>query len=163
MGRIHKKYYSANATFLSDEVIREIKGSIGVVPDAINTMAKKYHISHSRVVDYIENREREQQMNSRSRIEGDVFYIESQHQNSTPDQYSKKKRSSSKLIHSSHSTSNNGEKISGGGINNIPNTDIVAQIERERKRKDKNLTNCTRIKSTTLTCQNYFRIGKIYY
>src|SRR6185369_13873002 len=140
MGRIHKKYYSANATFLSDEVIREIKGSIGVVPDAINTMAKKYHISHSRVVDYIENREREQQMNSRSRIEGDVFYIESQHQNSTPDRYSKKKRSSSKLIHSPHSSSNNGEKmekISGGGINNIPNTDIEAQIEREIKRKDK--------------------------
>jgi len=152
MGRIHKKYYSANATFLSDEAIREIKGSIGVVPDAINTMAKKYHISHSRVVDYIENREREQQMNSRSRIERDVFYIESQHQNSTPDRYSKKKRSSSKLIHSPHSSSNNGEKmdkISGGGINNIPNTDIEAQIEREIKRKDKNLANSTRIKSLT--------------
>ncbi|CAG8570053.1 3133_t:CDS:2 [Cetraspora pellucida] len=28
MGRIYKKYYSANATFLLDEVIQEIKGSI---------------------------------------------------------------------------------------------------------------------------------------
>ncbi|CAG8769108.1 15780_t:CDS:1, partial [Racocetra fulgida] len=69
MGRIHKKYYSANATFLSDEAIQEIKGSIGIIPDAINTMAKKYRISHSRVVDYIENRERQQQINSRLRIE----------------------------------------------------------------------------------------------
>ncbi|CAJ0900579.1 8467_t:CDS:2 [Entrophospora sp. SA101] len=31
MGRIHKKYYSANATFLSDEAIQEIKGSPVVV------------------------------------------------------------------------------------------------------------------------------------
>ncbi|CAJ0912078.1 4646_t:CDS:2 [Entrophospora sp. SA101] len=41
------------------------------------------------------------------------------------------------------------EKISGGGMNNIPNTDIVAQIEREIKRKDKNLANTARIMSTT--------------
>ncbi|CAJ0850994.1 14308_t:CDS:2, partial [Entrophospora sp. SA101] len=39
------------------------------------------------------------------------------------------------------------EKISEGGINNIPNTDIVAQIEREIKRKDKNLASSARIKS----------------
>ncbi|CAG8808771.1 22406_t:CDS:1, partial [Gigaspora margarita] len=57
MGHIHKKYYSTNATFHSDKAIQEIKESIGVVPDAINTMAKKYRISHSRIVDYIENRE----------------------------------------------------------------------------------------------------------
>ncbi|CAG8729307.1 4183_t:CDS:1, partial [Cetraspora pellucida] len=57
MGCIHKKYYSANATFLSDETIQEIKGSIDIISDAINTMAKKYRISHSCVVDYIENRE----------------------------------------------------------------------------------------------------------
>ncbi|CAG8668763.1 20901_t:CDS:2 [Gigaspora rosea] len=73
MGRIHKKYYSANATFLSDEAIQEIKGSIGIIPDAINTIAKKYHISHSRVIDYIENRERRQQINSRLRIESEVL------------------------------------------------------------------------------------------
>ncbi|CAG8663174.1 562_t:CDS:2 [Cetraspora pellucida] len=30
MGRIYKKYYSANATFLLDEVIQEIKGSIEI-------------------------------------------------------------------------------------------------------------------------------------
>ncbi|CAH1769753.1 6553_t:CDS:1 [Entrophospora sp. SA101] len=41
------------------------------------------------------------------------------------------------------------EKISGGGINNISNTDIVAQIEREIKRKDKNLASSARIMSTT--------------
>jgi len=41
MGRIHKEYYSANARFLSDEAIKEIKTSFGRVPDAINTMAKK--------------------------------------------------------------------------------------------------------------------------
>ncbi|CAG8854719.1 41118_t:CDS:2, partial [Gigaspora margarita] len=32
----------ANARYLSDEVIKDIKTSFGRVPDAINTMAKKY-------------------------------------------------------------------------------------------------------------------------
>ena len=62
MGRIHKEYYSANARYLSDEAIKDIKTSFGRVPDAINTMAKKYHISVSRAKEYIENRERKQQM-----------------------------------------------------------------------------------------------------
>ncbi|CAJ0885447.1 545_t:CDS:1 [Entrophospora sp. SA101] len=44
---------------------------------------------------------------------------------------------------------NSTEKISEGGINNISNTDIVAQIEREIKRKDKNLASSARIMSTT--------------
>ncbi|RHZ76343.1 hypothetical protein Glove_198g89 [Diversispora epigaea] len=56
------KYYSANARYLSNEAIREIKGSMGRVPDAINAMAKKYRINHYRVLDYIENRERKQQI-----------------------------------------------------------------------------------------------------
>ena len=62
MGHIHKTYYSANARYLSDEAIKDIKTSFGRVPDAINTMAKKYRISTSRVKEYIENRERKQQM-----------------------------------------------------------------------------------------------------
>jgi len=62
MGRIYKEYYSANARFLSDEAIKEIKTSFGRVPDAINTMAKKHRISYIRVKEYIENRERKQQM-----------------------------------------------------------------------------------------------------
>jgi len=37
---IHKEYYSANARYLSDEAIKDIKTSFGRVPDAINTMAK---------------------------------------------------------------------------------------------------------------------------
>jgi len=41
MGRLHKKYYSINATYLSDEAIKEIKESPGKVTDAVNTMAKK--------------------------------------------------------------------------------------------------------------------------
>ncbi|CAJ0922629.1 10814_t:CDS:2 [Entrophospora sp. SA101] len=50
------------------------------------------------------------------------------------------------------------KKISGGDtceartltcLNNIPNTDIVAQIEREIKRRDKNLASSARIMSTT--------------
>jgi len=56
MGRLHKKYYSINATYLSNEAIKEIKESPGKVTDAVNTMAKKYHISHARVIEYIENR-----------------------------------------------------------------------------------------------------------
>ncbi|CAG8838305.1 7689_t:CDS:2, partial [Gigaspora margarita] len=62
MGHIHKTYYSANARYLSDEAIKDIKTSFGRVPDAINTMAKKYRISVSRAKEYIENRERKQQM-----------------------------------------------------------------------------------------------------
>lgn len=50
MGYIHKEYYSANATYLSNEAIKEIKGSLGKVTDAINTMAKKYRITHTRVL-----------------------------------------------------------------------------------------------------------------
>ncbi|CAG8464860.1 22808_t:CDS:1 [Dentiscutata erythropus] len=100
-------------------------------------------------------------MNSQLRIKEVVFYIESQHQNNTQNCYSKKRKSSSKLIHSSHSASNNREKIekiSGGDtceariltcLNNISNTDIVAQIKREIKKKNKNLASSTRIKSTT--------------
>jgi hypothetical protein len=60
MGGVHKEYYSANATFLSDENIKEIKASRGIVSDAINKMAKKYHISHTRVMDYMYNHERKQ-------------------------------------------------------------------------------------------------------
>ncbi|CAJ0834872.1 16102_t:CDS:2, partial [Entrophospora sp. SA101] len=62
MGRIHKEYYSANARYLSDEAIQEIKESMGKVPDAVNVMASKYQISYYRVLDYMENRERKQQM-----------------------------------------------------------------------------------------------------
>jgi hypothetical protein len=62
MGPIHKDYYSANATYLSDENIKEIKASKGTVADAVNKMAKKFHISHARVLDYINNRERKQQI-----------------------------------------------------------------------------------------------------
>ncbi|CAJ0750373.1 20681_t:CDS:1, partial [Entrophospora sp. SA101] len=48
-------YYSANARYLSDEAIQEIKESMGKVPDAVNVMASKYQISYYRVLDYMEN------------------------------------------------------------------------------------------------------------
>jgi hypothetical protein len=62
MSCIHKEYYSTNARYLSDEAIKDIKTSFGRVPDAINTMAKKYYISVSRAKEYIKNRKRKQQM-----------------------------------------------------------------------------------------------------
>ncbi|CAJ0831787.1 5653_t:CDS:2, partial [Entrophospora sp. SA101] len=37
---IEMEYYSANARYLSDEAIQEIKESMGKVPDAVNVMAK---------------------------------------------------------------------------------------------------------------------------
>ncbi|CAJ0769525.1 8803_t:CDS:2, partial [Entrophospora sp. SA101] len=49
------KYYSANARYLSDEAIQEIKESMGKVPDAVNVMASKYQINYYRVLDYMEN------------------------------------------------------------------------------------------------------------
>ncbi|CAG8784336.1 28615_t:CDS:1 [Dentiscutata erythropus] len=60
--------------------------------------------------------------------------------------------SSSILVNIDHasSTDNLTKKISGDTMNgDIFNTDIVTQIEREIKRKDKNLVNTTRIGSTT--------------
>ncbi|CAJ0769137.1 16999_t:CDS:1, partial [Entrophospora sp. SA101] len=48
-------YYSANARYLSDEAIQEIKESMGKVPDAVNVMASKYQINYYRVLDYMEN------------------------------------------------------------------------------------------------------------
>ncbi|CAG8855109.1 6937_t:CDS:2, partial [Gigaspora margarita] len=47
----------ANASYLSDEAIKDIKTSFGRVPDAINTMEKKYCISVSQAKEYIENKE----------------------------------------------------------------------------------------------------------
>ncbi|CAG8663467.1 13277_t:CDS:1, partial [Ambispora gerdemannii] len=55
-------YYSANARYLLDEAIKDIKTSFSRVSDAINTMAKKYRISVSRAKEYIENQKRKQQM-----------------------------------------------------------------------------------------------------
>ena len=71
MGRVHKEYYSANATYLSDEAIKEIKESPGKMPDAVNAMAKKYRISHTRVIEYIENRECKQQIRNTNSINWD--------------------------------------------------------------------------------------------
>ncbi|CAG8757815.1 4398_t:CDS:1, partial [Dentiscutata erythropus] len=56
------KYYRARSTYLSKEAIKEIKNSAGKGPNIIYTMAKKYYISPSRVKEYIENRERKQQV-----------------------------------------------------------------------------------------------------
>ena len=79
--------------------------------------------------------------------------IASMPKNNISNERTKKKRSSSRSIHFSHLSSNSGEKIRKISENimndDIPNTDIVAQIEREIKRKDKNLASSTRIKSTT--------------
>lgn len=104
MGRIHKEYYSANATYLSDEAIKDIKGSLGKVSDAINTMAKKYRISYTRAQEYIENRERKQQMiyprstQIRSVISPEIV---SMPENNTTDILKKKRKSESKFDHNS--------------------------------------------------------------
>ncbi|RHZ71982.1 hypothetical protein Glove_248g61 [Diversispora epigaea] len=186
MGRIHKEYYSASARYLSNEAIREIKGSMGSVPNAINTMAKKYRINYYRVLDYIENRERKQQIiqsTVSNQIESEVLLqsrplsdeLEIQGsapslnhtssnlhlESSTSPNTEIKKRSSksrSKSVHisdpipsSSSILVNNGnptEKISVGSRNVNDPIDINDQIEREIKRKDKNLANSARIQST---------------
>ncbi|RHZ46236.1 hypothetical protein Glove_628g12 [Diversispora epigaea] len=186
MGRIHKEYYSASARYLSNEAIREIKGSMGSVPDAINAMAKKYRINYYRVLDYIENRERKQQIiqsTVSNQIESEVLLqsrplsdeLEIQGsapslnhtssnlhlESSTSPNTEIKKRSSksrSKSVHisdpipsSSSILVNNGnptEKISVGSRNVNDPIDINDQIEREIKRKDKNLANSARIQST---------------
>ncbi|CAG8688914.1 5492_t:CDS:1, partial [Ambispora gerdemannii] len=52
----------ARSTYLSEEAIKEIKDLSGKDPNIIHAMAKKYHISPSRVKEYMENRERKQQV-----------------------------------------------------------------------------------------------------
>src|SRR6185369_17888510 len=166
MGRIHKKYYSANATFLSDEVIREIKGSIGVVPDAINTMAKKYRISHSRVVDYIENRERQQQINSRLRIESEVLlqskslddslnhsslnlHLESTTLNTETKKRRSKSRTKSVLCNNELRSHISDSTPTNNSIEKISSEDLNALYEKEARRDEKNKANMTRLLATT--------------
>ncbi|RHZ43986.1 hypothetical protein Glove_784g19 [Diversispora epigaea] len=58
MKRISSEYYKAGSTYLSEEAIKEIK----------SFTAKKYQISPSRVMEYMENRERKQQVVASSRL-----------------------------------------------------------------------------------------------
>src|SRR2546423_15514521 len=57
---ILKEYYSANARYLSDEAIRDIKDLYSTIPNSINVMAKKYHIGYKCAKAYMENCERKQ-------------------------------------------------------------------------------------------------------
>ncbi|CAG8516705.1 13515_t:CDS:2 [Cetraspora pellucida] len=154
---------------IKNEAIQEIKRSIEVVPNAINTMAKKYHISHSRVIDYIENREHQQQINSRLRIESEVLL-----QSKSLDDESEIRDSVSSLNHSSpnlhlESTTLNTEikkkrsksqaksvlcnnefcsHISGStptnnSIEKISSVDLDALYEKEARRDEKNKANMT--------------------
>ncbi|CAH1769473.1 7806_t:CDS:1, partial [Entrophospora sp. SA101] len=144
MGRIHKEYYSANARYLSDEAIQEIKESMGKVPDAVNVMASKYQINYYRVLDYMENRERKQQMiyprSTRTRnaispeivsmpenkyLSNTAFHLESQHQNNISDGQIKKRRSKSKSVRVSDPPSdskNLTEKIGGNSQSSVVST-----------------------------------------
>ncbi|RHZ74321.1 hypothetical protein Glove_226g28 [Diversispora epigaea] len=157
MGRIHKECYSANARYLSDEAI---KTSIGRVPDAVNTMSKKYRISHTRAKEYIENRERKQQMiyscssqtsifvndhlsnteNSSQNIKN-VFHLNSQSQDNKmlmhnpadiPDKQAKKRRSKFKSVR----------------VSDLP-TIIDTQLERVLNEGEANIENSDRILYTT--------------
>src|SRR3954447_21550558 len=49
MEYLSKEYYRAGATYLSPEVLEEIRNSRGKVKNAVTVMAKKYHISTRRV------------------------------------------------------------------------------------------------------------------
>ncbi|CAJ0892280.1 17503_t:CDS:1, partial [Entrophospora sp. SA101] len=139
MGRIHKEYYSANARFLSVEAIKDIKTSPGRVPDAINSMAKKYRISYVRAEDYIENQERKQQMiyshsSQPSILVNDYlpnteipgqninndFHLDSQSQDTKitlhssadiPDKQTKKRRSKSKSVRISDPSTNSDSQL----------------------------------------------------
>ncbi|CAG8764600.1 14103_t:CDS:2, partial [Gigaspora rosea] len=48
MGHIHKEYYSANATYLSDEAIKEIKES----PEYIENQERKQQIRNTNTTDW---------------------------------------------------------------------------------------------------------------
>jgi hypothetical protein len=49
MEYLSKEYYRAGATYLSPEVLEEIRNSRGKVKNAVTVMAKKHHISTRRV------------------------------------------------------------------------------------------------------------------
>ncbi|CAH1766932.1 10672_t:CDS:1 [Entrophospora sp. SA101] len=153
MERITVKYYRADTPYLSPEAIEEIIQSRGTIKNACKEMVDRYSTSTRRIYEIWKRHAQGLPQRKQQMIQNTFpSEIASMPGNNISNERTKKKKSSSKLIRSSHSTSNSGgkmEKISGGGMNNIPNTDIVAQIEREIKRKDKNLANTARIMSTT--------------
>nr|CAG8650617.1 7876_t:CDS:1 [Entrophospora candida] len=169
-----KSYYRRGSTFPSSKQIETIRTLKGKVPKY--RIIRDFHINENRVNDIWESHERQQQIiqntiSSEILPISDTKYPASQtilpeHLESTTSPNTEiKKRSSksrSKFVRISDPISSDNvdstEKISGGDtceartltcLNNIPNTDIVAQIEREIKRKDKNIANSARIMSTT--------------
>ncbi|CAH1769539.1 8814_t:CDS:1 [Entrophospora sp. SA101] len=156
------EYYRGGTPYLPPEAIEEIIQSRGTIKNACKEMVDKYGTSTHRIYE-IWKRHAQGLPQCKQQMIKNTFSSEivSMSENNITNERIKKKRSSSKLIHSSHSTSNSGgkmKKISGGDtceartltcLNNIPNTDIVAQIEREIKRRDKNLASSARIMSTT--------------
>ncbi|CAG8708260.1 6385_t:CDS:1, partial [Racocetra fulgida] len=49
MDYLSKEYYRAGATYLSPEVLEEIRNSREKIKNAVTTMTKKHHISSRRV------------------------------------------------------------------------------------------------------------------
>ncbi|RHZ85694.1 hypothetical protein Glove_62g3 [Diversispora epigaea] len=167
MGRIHKEYYSANARYLSNEAIREIKGSMGRVSNAINVMAKKYRINHYCVLDYIENRERKQQiiqstisseilpiptilLEKSNQIESKVLHLES---TTFPNKEIKKRsfKSNSKPRTKSIRISNPISNMVASTLSEtekINNEDLDALYEKEARRDEKNKANMTCLLAT---------------
>ncbi|CAG8608603.1 12461_t:CDS:1 [Acaulospora morrowiae] len=153
MEHITVEYYRAGIPYLSLEAIEKIIQSRGTIKNACKKMADRYSTSTRRIYE-IWKRHAQGLPQRKQQMIQNIFFSEiaSMPRNNISNERTKKKKSSSKSIHSSHLTSNSGgkmEKISGGDMDNIPNTDIVTLIEQEIKRKDKNIANSACIKSTT--------------
>nr|CAG8667541.1 5487_t:CDS:2 [Entrophospora candida] len=115
---ITAEYYRAGTPYLSPEAIDEIIQSRGTIKNACMEMVDKYGTSTRRIYEIWKRHaqglpQRKQQMIQNTFPSETVYMPE----NNITNERTKKKRSSSKLIHSTHSISNNGEmmeKISGG-------------------------------------------------
>ncbi|CAG8561999.1 4475_t:CDS:2 [Cetraspora pellucida] len=136
MGCIHKEYYSADARYLSDKAIQEIKETMSMVPDAINAIAKKYHINYYHVLDYILNHKQ-----TKSRVKN----LFTTFLNTEIKKRSFKSQSKSIHISDSVSSSNLILVDTDDSIKKITSKDLDALYEKEARRDEKNITNMTHL------------------
>ncbi|CAG8629926.1 2224_t:CDS:2 [Ambispora gerdemannii] len=148
-----KTYYHRDSTFLTSEQIETIRTLKGKMIYSRSTRAQSTISS-----DILPENSNQIDTTTPAYAEREILHLES---TTSSDKEIKKRSSKSRsksahisdLIPSSSSilvnNENPTEKISGSSRNGDFPIDIINQIERENKRKDKNLANSTRIKSTT--------------
>ncbi|CAG8528340.1 10880_t:CDS:1 [Scutellospora calospora] len=128
------EYYHARIPYLPSEAIEKIIQSRETIKNTCKKIVDKYNTSTRRIYE-IWKRYAQGLPQHKQQIIQNTFSSEiaSMPKNNISNEWTKKKRSSSKSIYFSHLSSNSEEKIRKISENimndDIPNTDIVTQIE----------------------------------